>query len=458
MSSCDFSLAEASPSCDLKHVYCSDAAEDDDFDSLKLMIELGCPWFDPNGNIYKKYDGWCAEVAVTTSIHGKPKPYNVEMMLYCFSHGCKLENTLCCPLARAGDIKMLQWALDQGLTFPYDILKDAILSGSQTMIDFVINKGCRYTNESISAAIKENRIDLLMYLLNEKKLQPTMYDANTCVETNNLEFLKILRSFDCDWDEDIYKIAVKKQNLDVIRYAYEHGLVMDNYHKASLIESTIKTGNLKMIEWFHKIDPLRTSIDFNFGHYVDHIELAISRGHLHVVKWALTKGIIKKSPKWPRVSIKYGRLSILQYFVDIGCELDKSEDLCYLALEGNSVEVLKYLLLLGYKVDLPKCLKKISCTYDKSLEVYMFLLSLCPRNEFNKLLSEQNLDWIVEEINLDEPRYRLFLHFDVSHSKQMQNLVNRKKLEILRYSKAVKSELGGEMANDLIQYCIIPFF
>ncbi|GFH47271.1 hypothetical protein CTEN210_03746 [Chaetoceros tenuissimus] len=130
----------------------------------------------------------------------------------------------CAEAALQGNLKALNWALEHGCNWSEETFNNAIKSTDTTTIEYCIDNHCPYNEREVyaSAVTCKDPITVLK-LLRKNGLQ---WNEHTCAKTaavGNLKLLRWLRLNGCPWDKNTCHAAVFYERYEVLVYAHENG-------------------------------------------------------------------------------------------------------------------------------------------------------------------------------------------------------------------------------------------
>ena len=402
----------------LEYVYCSEAVQEKDFDQLKSMIMLGCPWAKPKDGVSSNTDFLCSEKCIEDKPYSYNPELNIEMFKYCVLNGCSVSENIFVLLANQGDLQTLKWVLEnvkvfdeknvEELVFSDQVFRNAIYSQSQEMMDFVLKRGCVLNSSCIKAAILTENLPMLHFLLDTKHFVPSRSDCVAAVQAGNLDILKLLRhTYNCEWDSSVLETAIEYSELSIVQYAFAEGLNLPRLMYSNYLEMAVKAGNCYIIDLLYTNKPQNVSLEIQERmranerdiYVYDNLNLnciessydtfindsiaflAIEENHLDVLEWAYTKGILK--PKCDQNqednmltsllkltqsdNINYGEWNMLNLTIKQNCKW------CKLAAKNGFLPILKWLRSKGFCWD-----KNKMCGYaleGNNLQLLQYLLS-----------------------------------------------------------------------------------
>ena len=156
---------------------CNYAVSNGDFDILKSLRSIGCPWN--------------RQVCVIAA----EKDY-IEILIWAYENGCR------------------QW---DALVPTY-----AIMNGNLDMLEWIYNRGCKMNDYVFYLAAKYNHLHILKWLKN-KNIPWGLWVYNGGFQSGNIAILNWLKEFDCPWNNTAFNEAVDLGNQDVLNWLIDNG-------------------------------------------------------------------------------------------------------------------------------------------------------------------------------------------------------------------------------------------
>lgn len=298
---------------------------------------------------------------------------------------------------------VMQWFLNQGCFPSKDLLSDAASTGNLKILEVCRRNGVELSNLLMSTAAQNGRVDVLEWLYENEELEEGLEEcmlvdfsaemacvsgylgvvkwmhSKGCIWNNyrcaraaatggHLELLKWLRWEDWEFDDSLGRTLVgcglQCGHLEVLKFVYDEGFETTFVPGCSM-DSAVKRGHLECLKF---VEARFCSLDYHrcavvaarhcqievlswlrleilgstaaFSNLDDAIcEEAASRGHVGVLKFVKSSGLMKKN----RVRIscrraaKNGHLAVLQYLHCEGYKFDKAECAALAASGGHEL-------------------------------------------------------------------------------------------------------------------------
>ena len=241
---------------------------------------------------------------------------------------------------------------------------------SLPMFEWARSQGCPVSATMVEEAIKLGRIDILEKIKGTEAFIRAIYHYylhgpfEIAAKHNQFETVKWLYNLDPRprW-EDATVFAARSGNLEMLKWMYENGALMDR----GVSEYAALSGNLEMIIWIHRTEGVPWSRQVAYW--------AGFRGHAHILKWAVSrhlcdinadtyKGAARcglETLKWlyerepfleptdwgiTQVTAELNNLEMLQWAHAHG-HLPDTHESCLHAAEYNRLEMLQWLYSIG---------------------------------------------------------------------------------------------------------------
>jgi hypothetical protein len=134
----------------------------------------------------------------------------------------------------------------------------------------------------------------------------------------------LLKEYGCD---NLCNFAASKGKLDVLKWAYYHGCLID----VQVCASAARIGHFGMLKWLHKHG-------CEWNRWV--CENAAESGRLDILKWARKRGCPWDADTCSRAALK-GHLSVLKWARKHGCPWNEST--VYEAIRGGHLHIIMWI-------------------------------------------------------------------------------------------------------------------
>ena len=213
----------------------------------------------------------------------------IEMFNYLISVGSPWNENLCAIFSKTGNLTDLMIAREYNCPWNDTVLVEAIINNQTDIFNWAKLNGCIW-NHTTATKFLNNKDILNKLLLNGcpldncaivtiilRKYQDTLswiINNTTLIGPNFAAFLAkmdyfnvlkiVIKTLNCSWDERVCKIAAKKANLKLLKWAKENGAPWDS----RTTEKAAKKGYLNILKW---------ALEHECPHDKQFIELHISR-------------------------------------------------------------------------------------------------------------------------------------------------------------------------------------
>jgi hypothetical protein len=290
-----------------KENVCYIAAENNNFEMLKVAVEIG-------------FDVSDEAITATAIVNG-----NLEMLKYLHENGCPITRHTVKEAAAWGRLDCLKYLHKNGCDWDSAAPLLAAENGNLDCFKYLYENQCPIDlQECLDYATREEKkIIIINYIKNlnscktkkNKKKKSCCNDYNEAAENEHMDCLKYLFQKGYDMEEEyVCVIAAEKNNFKMLKFAVENGFdVSDEAATATAIVS----GNLEMLKYLHKNG------------------------------CPITRHTVREAAAWERSDC-------LKYLHKNGCDWDSAAPL--LAAENGNLDCFKYLYENQCPIDLQECL------------------------------------------------------------------------------------------------------
>lgn len=352
---------------------CSAAAQRGQLETLKWLREQGCPW---------------------DSVTCRAAAAHLETLTWAVENGAEFDHVACATAAAADThLQTLQYVMSAANSWTEeDLLQvsiEAANNGNLEVLQWLHAEQWLDVRCLASCAVVEGNIALLEWA--HKIGAPPCDALEDAADCERLDILKWLHAHDCPPDEDIFALAVARNNLELLNWLLECGCP-----RGGKILSTVAShANLNTLKWlrekgivqgcllcqpelpqFIRIDKElsleficaehhemarwlhKTWNTFTFTSWrpraIDEGNLyalryvfkkddrlllrAIYGGHLHILQWLYEQKMSLESPLYCEIAAATGQLALLKWLREHGAPWD--ERTCYEAVSEGHLDVL----------------------------------------------------------------------------------------------------------------------
>lgn len=214
----------------------------------------------------------------------------------------------------------------------------------------------------IQACLKENRLSLICFVLNKRNIRKILTSENLdlAAEFGSFSVVKWMRESGCRWTERTLNLAVAKGSIEMLIWMKTQGCVMI---ETFLMEVT-RHSRFDILDWFKaKKIPLNVFCYYGAVSSSRSIEMmtwlwenncpfdqttysfACLDGNLDALKWLKRKNLPMQLEEVSRIACRKGFLPILQWCFEEKCLLNSSH--CRLTLEEGHVDIFLWLIEKG---------------------------------------------------------------------------------------------------------------
>lgn len=254
--------------------------------------------------------------------------YNHQHILeFLLNRGYKFTQNVTYAAARHNHFNLLKWLLTINCPYSEEVSNGAAKSGSLEMIKWLNSEGYNFDHEIVAAAVSSNNFLLVKWLHNNNHPLTT----NTFCEATSLGDMGVVQwLYDnkCPWISDSYIGPIQKQNLDLIIWLYDKGCPLDQENLFSMVGST---KNRQIIQWFR-------GKDFHLNFHISR-RLCLD-GNLKDLQFWMDDGR-KLDYSHYKAAILMNQLEIIKYLYSQNCPL--SGDIFTTAIIRSNIDILEWL-------------------------------------------------------------------------------------------------------------------
>ena len=228
-------------------------------------------------------------------------------------------------------------------------------------------------------------------------------------EFGRIEFMQYAHKHGCSWDINTTAEAAKNNHLDCLRYAHESGC---QWHPDTTYWASF-TGSLKCLQYAHQNN-------CRLAH--DVLYVAAAEGHIDCLDYGYKHGCTWDN-ECTFVAATYDKVDVLRYAYTRNC--DWHPDTIIEAVANHSI----------------KC--------------FTYCFEVCEnKQEFWCL----DYDCMTNKISLDDPVWRKLFSLDLRACPKLHKRVEAKKVRLFLMVKLTQLLLQNYISNDVIQFCVNPFY
>ncbi len=292
-------------------------------------------------------------------LHFAAKSGNLELVQWLVEQGLdiKADDTDDYPTlyyaVNSGNFELVQWLVEQGASIYFDgsesdemqlddesdeskssekreirYLNNAVQSGNLKMVQWFLEQGAEFDDIELSFAAQSGALELVQWL----------HEKGTCIldEINH---------------------AAGSGNFELVQWMYDHGadLTREDEFYGNALEEAASSGNLDLVQWLAGKGVSVTD---------QALCNAAESGNLELVQWLVDQGVDIRTPERRHVysamccAVRSGNLDIVRYFVEekgIGVDETVAKYVYATALQVAAVhddfEIVQYLVEHGARVN-----------------------------------------------------------------------------------------------------------
>jgi hypothetical protein len=289
------------------------------------------------------------------------------MLKWIVDEGAYLDDTVIDDVASKGDMEMIKWLREKGCSISSQTTINAAKGGHFELVKWFHELGLDAPARVIfDAAIKRRDMMMMEWFFeiynklyatpsaNKKLLYLILNKVSKVFNTGDLPLIKRFMEI-TGFDMKAYQQGFGfGGNIEVAEWMHENGYIKDKV--PDVYWTLARKGDLNGILWMQKRYPLSAEIKDGM------FEAAISKGHLHVMKWVVDKKLVASDFYY---AIGSDNPEILVWLKEMGCPYDKY--VIAQAAMADKMVALQWLVANDYHCDSDA---KIS-TYNLEIIVYL---------------------------------------------------------------------------------------
>lgn len=267
-------------------------------------------------------------ICINAAING-----NIKCLEYGYKNGCNWNTYICYGAIEFDKYECLVYAIENGCPCDNDICNDAVKFSDLKYLYYLISKGFKYNYYTLIIAIDNKNNNAIKYLHENHDLIDKYRDFSvnlyeSAINTNNIEYIKYLYEHNYIWNESTWINAINSSNIEILDYLYDNNCP---YKFEKICKYTAKNGNLNILKYLHeKGFPLNIKV----------AQKAAKHGHYDILVY-----LHENKCPWDGMICAYSlykrHYECFKYAYDNGCQINKY---CYEAIAQNgNLELFKYL-------------------------------------------------------------------------------------------------------------------
>jgi hypothetical protein len=152
---------------------------------------------------------------------------HLEMVQYLHSQRCPWDTSVCAAAAAGDHREVLMWLKDNGYAWTDSVSNAAAYAGNANLLRWLIDAGCAWKDEAIiKGALHSNNIEILHYA----QELGVVFNARTMREAarhSSLQAVQFLHESGCPWSADTWHSAFLRADHTVFNWLYKNGCPCD---------------------------------------------------------------------------------------------------------------------------------------------------------------------------------------------------------------------------------------
>lgn len=324
---------------------------------------------------------------------------NVEVYNWLIEHGCRYSDDVLESVIKNGNLELLK-RLPHQKEYSNSLCDIAVANGNWEVLDWLLQRGSRFRHFYVSVNIAKNQVQTLQVLTDHRQEIP----ENIASKVTGIDAIKWCANH--GFRIDIASVnACRKGDIEILQYLIENGLELTS----CLTIEAARGGQFECLKWLvSKGCPLsyfETAFAALSGR-IDIIEWLLKqgcelddgtvisvceKGMVNVIEWLSARNCELNYPDMFHKALEYSNSEILEWLDNKGYR--HQDNSIYLAIANDSVKTLEWLLNHGYKSDITLRML-ISSNCENILRWYVEQGNVIPDEEIRNILTYCTLDII----------------------------------------------------------------
>ena len=335
-------LIENGDGCSALHA----AAEGGNLDIVKWLIKKGL-----DVKEQCDYDRSC--------LYHAAKSGNIEMIKWFIDKGLDIktkdfgERTVLHCAAEGGSVEAVQWLVEQGLDIndvilllnrptrliggnflidsdnnEFDLLSIAARAGNLKLVQWLVEQGMDPVgnNNVLRAAVKGGHIEIVEWLVNQgAKVNRDKNLLFYATLNGNLKLVQYLvkQGADIKKSEDVLQGAAYSGNMELIQWLIEHGADDNSNENSSILAYAIDSHDVNVLRFFVEDKKINVNTSISSARYYSPLEYAVNTNDFEMVKYLVEHGAsinprhgFSVVPFWFSLYMDDGDPEIIQYLFE----------------------------------------------------------------------------------------------------------------------------------------------
>jgi hypothetical protein len=218
---------------------------------------------------------------------------HLDLIQWALNKGYRWDYDISALAAEHGHLHILEWAREKGYPWNYNICASAALNGNLRIIKWarcsndingIKNNDNNGTKNNDNNGTKNNDNNGTKNNDNDGSKHDGRWEKMICANAalnGHLDVLIWILKNGCPWDEETCEYAVRGGRLDILKWILEYGIKPDDNMNKNVCAIAADEGNLDILKWAR---------ENNYPWDEKVCENAACNGHFEVLKWACDNG------------------------------------------------------------------------------------------------------------------------------------------------------------------------
>jgi len=180
----------------------------------------------------------------------------------------------------SGNLEIVEYFVEEkGANIIGNAVERASLFGHLDVVKYLVKKGAKITEDSLSNSIRSGNLALVKYFADERNVEVGDYDVTTAAGIDNLDIVKYLmdeKGVAIRDNNFSVNVAAARGNLDIVKYLVDEKGVELNDH---VVNDAAESGNLALVKYLveekgMKVTEyeIKTAANYNYHDIVDYLK------------------------------------------------------------------------------------------------------------------------------------------------------------------------------------------
>lgn len=237
-----------------------------------------------------------------------------------------------------GHLNIVQWL--HSINFPLDdLIKYTGKYGQLEIIQWMHIVGVNINLLVAEKAAIDGHLNILQWLHSIGFMITHERIAYEVIHNGHMHILEWLQSINNVITPDNFKTAAFYQHLDIMKWMYSNGLVINNELSKYCNLNASLSGSVHILQWLCSIGGEMIAGD---------IELAVYSGHIDVLRWALSRGFKIENLQLKNM-LSRNSVGAVKWLHSLGFKIDTNAACIYAA--AGELQILKWMHSIGVVFD-----------------------------------------------------------------------------------------------------------